>query len=114
MFTALAWGILRLVGLKIGAGLQEENDWGFGQILPVVLTFLPIWSVYEKLVSKSSRSQTTTLCSSVFILIVLLKMKELKSNQRPQGTRFRQNRDLTKIGPNLSSIRATGSQSSKF
>lgn len=29
------------------ANLDEESQWGFGQLLPVLLSFLPIWTVYE-------------------------------------------------------------------
>lgn len=49
MFIALAWGTLRVVGFRIGANLDEENKWSFGQLLPIILLFLPCWSAYEQL-----------------------------------------------------------------
>ena len=41
--AALAWGVLRLVGLRIQTQLEDEDHWGFGQILPLLLSLLPIW-----------------------------------------------------------------------
>ncbi|KAL8784368.1 MAG: hypothetical protein Q9213_004020 [Squamulea squamosa] len=41
--AALIWGTLRLVGLRIQTHVTDENRWGFGQILPLVLSILPIW-----------------------------------------------------------------------
>ena len=45
----LAWGTLRLVALRtqsksLGVG---EGVWGFGQTLPIVLSVLPLWSIYS-------------------------------------------------------------------
>ncbi|KAL8887468.1 MAG: hypothetical protein Q9215_004974, partial [Flavoplaca cf. flavocitrina] len=41
--AALAWGVLRLVGLRIQTQLEDEDHWGFGQVLPLLLSLLPIW-----------------------------------------------------------------------
>lgn len=41
--AALVWGTLRLVGLRIQMDVPDENLWGFGQILPLLLSILPIW-----------------------------------------------------------------------
>lgn len=49
MAAALVWGTLRLIGLRISNKHQEESKWGFGQILAVLLLFLPLWSVYQSL-----------------------------------------------------------------
>lgn len=79
MSTALLWGTLRLIGLRVVSKLQEESKWGFGQILPVLLLFLPLWSLYGKVFGKVLLRLTTIPCESGFILIAILKMKELKS-----------------------------------
>ena len=42
---ALAWGTLRLIGLRIEAGLDEEDVWGFGQILPFFY-FLSLYGLF--------------------------------------------------------------------
>lgn len=75
MLIALAWGTLRLIGLRIGTKLQEEWKWGFGQILPILLLFLPLWSVYEQLFGKLHFSLVTILS-----LTTILKKKDIKSN----------------------------------
>lgn len=41
--AALAWGALRMIGLRIQTRISDENKWGFGQTLPLVLSVLPIW-----------------------------------------------------------------------
>ena len=43
--TVLAWGTIRLFSLRYGHTIEGENEWGFGQILPVLLTALPLWSI---------------------------------------------------------------------
>lgn len=75
MIIALAWGTLRLIGLRIGTKLQEEMNWGFGQILPILLLFLPLWSVYEQLFGRFLFNLVTILS-----LTIILKKKDIKSN----------------------------------
>lgn len=75
MSIALAWGSLRLIGLRIVTKLQEERKWGFGQIFPILLSFLPLWSVYEQLSGR--------LLSSLVIILyltIILKKEDMKSN----------------------------------
>ncbi|KAL8734796.1 MAG: hypothetical protein Q9181_003040 [Wetmoreana brouardii] len=48
--AALAWGTLRIGGLRLEAnrnGIHGENIWGFGQILPLLLSFLPLWGIFS-------------------------------------------------------------------
>lgn len=40
---ALAWGTLRLIGLRAQTPIADENRWGFGQVLPLMLLTVPIW-----------------------------------------------------------------------
>lgn len=72
---ALAWGSLRVIGLRIVTELQEERKWRFGQIFPILLSFLPLWSVYETLFGR-------LLFSLVIILslTIILKKEDMKSN----------------------------------
>lgn len=44
--AALAWGTLRLIGLRAQSNVADEDQWGFGQILPLVLSILPIWWLF--------------------------------------------------------------------
>lgn len=64
--TALAWGTLKLIGLRIGASVNEESKWGFGQILPVLLSLLPLWSIYEKFSGRSLLTLTTRVLLGFF------------------------------------------------
>ena len=43
---ALAWGTLRLVSLRANNGRSAEDLWGFGQIMAVMLSLLPLWTIY--------------------------------------------------------------------
>ena len=49
---ALAWGTLRIIALKILSNVPGEGDWGFGQILPLLLSVLPIWSICSSIYGK--------------------------------------------------------------
>lgn len=49
LVSALAWGTLRLIALQVISDLPEEARWGFGQIPPVILSLLPLWSIYTLL-----------------------------------------------------------------
>ncbi|KAL9601181.1 MAG: hypothetical protein Q9219_002681 [cf. Caloplaca sp. 3 TL-2023] len=44
--AALAWGTLRLIGLRAQSHIADENQWGFGQVLPLVLSVLPLWWLF--------------------------------------------------------------------
>lgn len=46
LFAALAWGIIKLVVRRTEVELNEEYVWGFGQILSVFLSILPVWSIF--------------------------------------------------------------------
>ena len=69
MAVALAWGTIRVLGNRdIGvsyyetnydSSYDEENDWGFGQVLVLSMLIIPIMSFSElyygkKLLSKSN------------------------------------------------------------
>ena len=54
--AALAWGSLRLIGLRYNAsfdGITHEGVWGFGQILPVLLSALPLWYIVSSVYGMS-------------------------------------------------------------
>lgn len=44
--AALGWGTFRLLGLRAQWHPVGEDQWGFGQILPLVLSILPIWCLF--------------------------------------------------------------------
>ncbi len=44
--AALAWGTLRLIGLRSPFRIADEDRWAFGQVLPLVLSVLPIWWLF--------------------------------------------------------------------
>lgn len=47
LVVALAWGTLRIIGLRKLSHLASEDSWGFGQILAVLLSAVPIWSFFS-------------------------------------------------------------------
>lgn len=49
LLSALAWGIIKLVVHRAAVHLDEEHMWGFGQILSVFLSILPMWSILSGL-----------------------------------------------------------------
>ena len=49
LVAALAWGTLRVVGLRKLSHMPSEDSWGFGQILAVLLSAVPIWSFFSVL-----------------------------------------------------------------
>lgn len=60
--AALAWGTLRLMGLRAQSHIADEDQWGFGQVLPLVLSVLPIWWLFtlsfdSKRTTNAKRSQ---------------------------------------------------------
>lgn len=61
LIAGMVWGSLKLIGLRLqvkyGVDLNEESVWGFGQILSVSLTILPLWTIYAK-VYESNRKMS--------------------------------------------------------
>lgn len=52
---ALAWGTQRLYAIRLAPDLSirdEENTWGFGQLVPVFLMAIPILSVGQSYFGK--------------------------------------------------------------
>ena len=47
--AALIWGTLRLVQHRQQSHLLGENTWGFGQVLALMLSALPLWSFLSNL-----------------------------------------------------------------
>ena len=47
LVAALAWGTLRIIGLRMLSHLPSEDSWGFGQTLAVLLSTVPIWSFFS-------------------------------------------------------------------
>ena len=47
--AALVFGTLRLIGHKQTSSPSGENTWGFGQVLALILSALPLWSFYSTL-----------------------------------------------------------------
>ena len=60
---ALAWGTEHLLVIRSPLGLvddiesvtSEENTWGFGQLFPVILLALPIFSIAESYYGRGTR-----------------------------------------------------------
>lgn len=46
LLAALTWGIIKLVLRRTEVKLDGEHVWGFGQILSVFLSILPMWSIF--------------------------------------------------------------------
>lgn len=46
LLAALAWGVIKLVVRRTEVTLDGEHVWGFGQILSVFLSILPMWSIF--------------------------------------------------------------------
>ncbi|KAL8691732.1 MAG: hypothetical protein Q9218_003103 [Villophora microphyllina] len=62
LIAALAWGSLRLIGLRYEASLvpiKGENAWGFGQITPILLAVLPLCTIFTTLYEKRIERQET-------------------------------------------------------
>lgn len=47
--AALIWGTFRLVVHRHQSRLVVENTWGFGQVLALILSTLPLWSFFSNL-----------------------------------------------------------------
>lgn len=60
--AALAWGTLRLIGFRLEATVQDEDSWGFGQVLPLMLSLLPVWSFFNTFFdTEKGRASVTAL-----------------------------------------------------
>lgn len=62
LISGLAWGTIRLVALRVQSdslGLGE-GIWGFGQILPLLLSVLPLWSIYSSIYGEIALSTVQT------------------------------------------------------
>lgn len=46
LLAAFSWGTIKLATLRATHHMEEEHVWGFGQILAVFLSILPIWSIF--------------------------------------------------------------------
>lgn len=57
--AALAWGTVRLMGLRAQSQIADEDQWGFGQVLPLLLSVLPIWWLFT--LSCDRRHPTTAI-----------------------------------------------------
>lgn len=47
--AALVWGTFRLLQHRQASYLADENTWGFGQVLALLLSALPFWSLLSNL-----------------------------------------------------------------
>ena len=47
--AALAWGTIRLLATWTSVNLPEQNVWGFGQVMAILLIALPFLSLSEQL-----------------------------------------------------------------
>lgn len=47
--AALAWGTIRLLTTWTASGLLEQEIWGFGQVMALLLIALPFLSLSEQL-----------------------------------------------------------------
>ena len=47
--AALAWGTIRLLTIWTASGLLEQEIWGFGQVMALLLIAVPFLSLSEQL-----------------------------------------------------------------
>lgn len=40
---------MRIVVIRIAGSQPEDNMWGFGQTLAVILSVVPLWGLYERI-----------------------------------------------------------------
>ncbi|KAL9611606.1 MAG: hypothetical protein Q9167_003764 [Letrouitia subvulpina] len=60
LIAALAWGCLRIAALRFEANelnIGGENVWSFGQVLPLLLAFLPLWTIFCTLFETNDQAQ---------------------------------------------------------
>ena len=67
----MAWGTLRLVALRTQPDALSlgEGVWGFGQTLPILLSVLPLWSIYSSIYGEIALSS----CPKVKLIPVEIK-----------------------------------------
>jgi hypothetical protein len=58
LVVSAAWGTSHLFGAKHSAKV-DDNDWGFGQILPIFLLIGPIVTVIEAITPESQWEKVT-------------------------------------------------------
>lgn len=58
--AALAWGTLRLIGFRLQPDVKAEDYWGFGQILPLMLSLLPVWCFFNTFFDAEKRCANVT------------------------------------------------------
>lgn len=62
--TALLWGTFQIIRHRRSVPLEGENTWGFGQVLAILISALPLWSliniVYETIQTPSSVDSAST------------------------------------------------------
>lgn len=47
LVAGLAWGTIKIVVRRTEVSLDEESAWGFGQMLAVFVSILPIWTIFQ-------------------------------------------------------------------
>lgn len=57
--SAVAWGTLRLIGLRMDTALVGKASWGFGQVLALGLCVLPIWDFVNSLFQQNHSCATS-------------------------------------------------------
>lgn len=50
--AGLAWGTIKIIVRRTEVSLDEESAWGFGQMLAVFLSILPIWTIFQGIYGK--------------------------------------------------------------
>ena len=91
------WAIVNLKRLSASSGEMQgnENEWGFGQLLPVLLLILPILSVMQTLEGKGPFSHLR-LCWATNAILNRLERSHGRSQSRSRRSRvplkFRQDR----------------------
>ena len=57
--SAVAWGTLRLVGIRKSISVPSETSWGYGQVLTLGLCILPVWYFFNTLFEQNPPSTIT-------------------------------------------------------
>lgn len=63
LFIAMIWGTFKITGTRNTLPkeiLQEENAWTFGQIIPVLLLAMPLFSMVSQLIPNGATTTSTT------------------------------------------------------
>ena len=67
--AALVWGTLRLIQHRNSSVLTDEDTWGFGQVLAVILSALPLWSFLSSFYETNHAPATSNTNSTDMSLI---------------------------------------------